>query len=244
MLKVEGLFKSFPKQDAVRNVSFTVRPGEILGLLGANGAGKTTTMRAIAGLLKPDKGSVTIDGLDVQGNPVEAKTRLAYLPDDPTLFPNVSCWEHAAFYAGIYQVADWEGRAEELFDRFELSSKKHELPTSLSKGMRQRLGLICSFLHRPRLLVLDEPMTGLDPQSIRIMNDLIRVEAAKGMAVVLSSHLLSYLAEVCTRYVVLGQGKCLAAGTLEEISGLEKGASPGSSLEEIFLRVTRKKDAA
>jgi ABC-2 type transport system ATP-binding protein len=243
MLKVVGLSKSFPKQEAVRDVSFDVKAGEILGLLGANGAGKTTTMRAIAGVLKPDAGSIEISGANVQTNPIEAKRRLAYLPDDPAVFPNVSCWEHAAFYAGIYEVAGWEKRAGELFDRFDLSSKKHDLPSALSKGMRQRLGLICSFLHSPRLLVLDEPMTGLDPQSIRILNDLIRVEAASGMAVVLSSHLLSYLSEVCTRYVVLDAGKKIAAGTLEEIASAH-AASSEASLESVFLHVTKKREAA
>lgn len=244
MLKVVALSKSFPKQAAVCDLSFEVKAGEILGLLGANGAGKTTTMRAIAGLLKPDQGAAFIDGVDVQKNPAEAKRRLAYLPDEPNLFPNVSCWEHAAFYASIYQVPNWEARAEELFRRFDLLNKKHELPVALSRGMRQRLGLVCSFLHSPRLLVLDEPMTGLDPQSIRILNDLIRIEAAQGMAVVLSSHLLSYLSEVCTRYVVLGAGRKLAAGTLEEIAAAHNHGAHDASLESVFLHVTKEKEAA
>jgi ABC-2 type transport system ATP-binding protein len=244
MLKVVGLSKSFPKHDAVKDVSFEVKAGEIVGLLGANGAGKTTTMRAIAGLLKPDEGRAEIDGADVQKNPSEAKRRLAYLPDDPSVFPNVSCWEHAAFYASIYEVPDWEKRAEELFGRFDLLGKKHELPSSLSKGMRQRLGLICSFLHSPRLLVLDEPMTGLDPQSIRILNDLLRAEAAGGMAVVVSSHLLSYLSEVCTRYVVLGGGRKLAQGTLEEIAAAHGQGAVDATLESVFLHVIKAKETA
>ena len=150
MLKVESISKSYRNLEAVRSLSFEVRPGEVLGLLGPNGAGKTTSLRTLAGALKPDQGSIHINGLDLSKAPVEAKMQIAFLPDSPTFFGNLTCWDHVRFIAKVYQVEDFEKKATALFDRLDLTSKKNEFPNALSKGMCQRLGLICAFLHNPR----------------------------------------------------------------------------------------------
>jgi ABC-2 type transport system ATP-binding protein len=243
MVKIENLSKSFEKTEAVVDLSFEVRAGEVLGLLGPNGAGKTTTLRSIAGVLKPDKGSITLGGFDLSKSPIEAKALLAYLPDQPSFFDNLTCWDHIRFVASVFKVSDYEKKGTALFDRFELAEKKNALPSELSKGMRQRLGLICSLLHSPKVILFDEPMTGLDPRGIRTLNEVIQEESRRGTAIVLSSHLLSILEEVCTKVLVVDHGKSRLYGTLEEVRSKSGELKGNASLEEMFFYAT-KKDAA
>ena len=173
-IDVEGYSKVYGDTAAVADVTFSVAPGEVLGLVGPNGAGKTTTLRALAGILQPTKGRLVIAGHDVVREPIAAKARLAYVPDDPHLFDRLTVWEHFRFTAAAYRLRDWQDLAEQLLMRLELVEKRNALASELSRGMRQKTAVGCACLHRPRALLLDEPLTGLDPRGIRTMKDLIR----------------------------------------------------------------------
>ena len=164
---VEDFHKVYNQTVAVEGITFAVGPGEIVGLVGPNGAGKTTTLRALAGILTPTRGRLAIDGHDVFKEPVAAKSALAYVPDDPHLFESLTVWEHLRFIASAYRVADWAPKAEILLDQFELNPKRDALASELSRGMRQKVAICCGYLHDPRAILLDEPLTGLDPRGIR-----------------------------------------------------------------------------
>jgi ABC-2 type transport system ATP-binding protein len=239
VLDVEGLEKTYAEVKAVQGLTFQVSPGEVLGLVGPNGAGKTTTLRCLAGILPPSAGRVRVAGHDLAGAPVEAKHALAFLPDEPRLFEYLTVWEHLNFVARLYGVADWEERARALLDEMELAGKEKALPGELSRGMKQKLSIACGFLHSPRLIILDEPLTGLDPLAIRRMKASLRQRAEAGTALVLSSHLLPLVEEVCHRILVIAGGRAVALGTLADIrahlSGPEGSAA---SLEELFIRIT------
>jgi ABC-2 type transport system ATP-binding protein len=204
--------------------------------VGPNGAGKTTTLRCLAGILPPTTGTVRIGGHDVQREPVAAKRALAYLPDEPRLFEYLTVWEHLNFTARLYQVTDWETEGRGLLETLELSGKESALPGELSRGMKQKLSIACGFLHGPALVLLDEPLTGLDPLGIRRMKEALRRRAESGAALVLSSHLLPLVEELCHRVLILARGHQVACGTVQEIRA-QVGA-PGSSLEDLFLAIT------
>jgi ABC-2 type transport system ATP-binding protein len=235
---VEDYHKTYGDFVAVGGLSFAVAPGEILGLVGPNGAGKTTTLRALAGILTPTQGQLVIDGHDIVDDPVAAKARLAYVPDDPQLFDRLTVWEHFRFAASVYRVADWQLRAETLVERLELTGKRHALASELSRGMRQKVAIGCGFLHRPPAVLLDEPLTGLDPRGIRTMKDLIREHAAEGAAVIVSSHLLSLFEDLCTTVLILHRGRLLRHGRLTDLRHELAGDGPQETLEELFFRLT------
>jgi ABC-2 type transport system ATP-binding protein len=235
-LEVQGLARSYGDFRAVEGLDFRVAPGEVLGLVGPNGAGKTTTLRCLAGILPPTAGTVRICGKDVQREPVEAKQALAYLPDEPRLFEYLTVWEHLNFTARLYQVADWEAEGRSLLETLELSGKESALPGELSRGMKQKLSIACGFLHRPALVLLDEPLTGLDPLGIRRMKEALRRRAVSGAALVLSSHLLPLVEELCHRVLILAKGHQVAYGTVGEIRA--QAGAPGGSLEDLFLAIT------
>jgi ABC-2 type transport system ATP-binding protein len=232
VLEVSGLAKSFGSQVAVAGLSFSVGAGEVVGLVGANGAGKTTTLLAVGGVLRPDAGEVRIAGVDLKTKPVEAKRQLGFVPDEPDLFDYLSVEEHLRFMARLYGVSDIEQRLPSLLRDLELIDRRRSLPDELSRGMRQKLALGCAFVHDPKVLLLDEPLTGLDPVGIRRMKDAISQKAADGAAVLLSSHLLDVVSELCARVIVLGHGKAIAEGTPREIAA--RGAL-GGSLEDAVL---------
>jgi ABC-2 type transport system ATP-binding protein len=233
-LDVAGLSKTYGEVRAVSDVSFSVAPGEILGLVGPNGAGKTTTLRSLAGILRPTAGTILVAGHDLAKEPVAAKQKLAFLPDEPRLFDYLTVYEHLNLVARIYGVAAWEAKANALLSELELDGKRDAIPSELSRGMKQKLTVACGFLHDPALVLLDEPLTGLDPIAIRKMKQSIKQRAAAGSAIVLSSHLLPLVEEVCHRVLVIARGKVRALGTIEEIR-----AKVGElSLEEIFVRIT------
>jgi ABC-2 type transport system ATP-binding protein len=235
-LEVRGLGRNYGDFRAVEGLDFTVAPGEVLGLVGPNGAGKTTTLRCLAGILPPSAGAVRIAGHDLQQSPVPAKQALAYLPDEPRLFEYLTVWEHLMFTARLYQVKGWEVEGRALLELLELSGKESTLPGELSRGMKQKLSIACGFLHRPSLVLLDEPLTGLDPLGIRRMKDALRGRAEAGAALVLSSHLLPLVEELCDRILILARGRQAAYGTVEEIRA-QAGAG-GGSLEDIFVAIT------
>jgi ABC-2 type transport system ATP-binding protein len=235
---VEDYHKTYDQVVAVAGISFRVAPGEILGLVGPNGAGKTTTMRALAGILTPTRGRLAIDGHDLATDPVAAKAALAYVPDDPKLFDQLSVWEHFRFIAAAYRLRDWQPGAEELLKRFELTEKRDALAGELSRGMRQKVAICCGYLHGPRAVLLDEPLTGLDPRGIRTMKDSIRELAAGGAAFMVSSHLLSLVEDLCTSLLVLHRGRQLVHGTLTELRRRSEEDGRHETLEELFFRLT------
>jgi ABC-2 type transport system ATP-binding protein len=239
VIEIDDLHKSYRDTVAVAGVSFTVRAGQIMGLVGPNGAGKTTIIRAACGIHPPSGGAMRIDGRDVVAEPVEAKRRLAYVPDDPKLFGTLTVWEHLRFIASAYGVGDgFEARADRLLHRFELNGRRSTMAAELSRGMRQKLAICCAYLHDPQALFLDEPLTGLDPRGIRTMKDSIREQAGRGVAVVISSHLLSLVEDMCSHLLVLHHGRRLYFGPLGDLRASAGDVDPGATLEDIFLRMT------
>ncbi|HEU5041730.1 MAG TPA: ABC transporter ATP-binding protein [Gemmatimonadales bacterium] len=234
MIDIEGLEKLYGDLAAVQGLSFRVAPGEVVGLVGPNGAGKTTTLRSIAGIIIPTRGRITIAGHDLATDPVAAKLALAFIPDEPHLFEYLTVEEHLRFVARLYRVRDIDDRIPPLLTEFELMDKRGALPDELSRGMKQKLAIACGLLHQPSALLLDEPLTGLDPVGIRRMKATIVRRAQTGVAVILSSHLLHLVEEICTRVLVLQRGRAVAFGTVAEIvAGRPELA--GRSLEDVFL---------
>ncbi|MCC7052638.1 MAG: ABC transporter ATP-binding protein [Gemmatimonadaceae bacterium] len=234
---VRNFSKRYGKLSAVRGLDLDVPPGEILGLVGPNGAGKTTTLRALAGILRPTEGTLSIAGHDLAIEPVEAKRRLAFIPDEPHLFDYLTVEEHLRFIARLYGVADAEPRIPQLLTEMELTEKRDVLPSELSRGMKQKLSVAIALLHDPAVLILDEPLTGLDPAGIRRMKDTIRRRAERGTAVILSSHLLNLVEELCTRVLLLRKGEVAALGTIQELRALRPELTNGS-LEDLFIALT------
>jgi ABC-2 type transport system ATP-binding protein len=238
MIEVTGLSKVFGSFSAVRELSFTVRPGDVLGLVGPNGAGKTTTLRAIAGIIPPTKGQVRLAGRDLLTDALEAKRALAFFPDEPRLFEYLTVRQHLKFVARLYGVADHDAIARPLLDELEIADRLDNLPAELSRGMKQKLAIACGLLHAPRVLLFDEPLTGLDPLGIRRMKDSILKRARDGAAVILSSHLLHLLEEVCSHVLILKRGEKIADGTLADVRARFGNGQANANLEEVFIRAT------
>lgn len=238
-LEVVSLEKAYGTVKAVQGLSFQVAPGEVLGLVGPNGAGKTSTLRCLAGILPVSSGRILVGGHDMAAAPVKAKRELAFLPDEPRLFEYLTVWEHLNFVARLYGVEGWEEKGRALLSEMELTGKEKSLPGELSRGMKQKLSIACGFLHEPRLILLDEPLTGLDPIGIRRMKASLRQRAEQGAALVLSSHLLPLVEELCHRILVIAGGRAMVLGTLAEIRARLSGVDAESaSLEELFVRIT------
>jgi len=234
-LLVESLSRRYEGQLAVRDLSFAVQAGEVLGLLGPNGAGKTTTLRSIAGVLPLQEGRVLVGGFDLEHQELEAKRRLAWVPDDPAPFEALTVAEHLEFTARLYRVPDGRARAEALLARFEMTERRDKLGSELSRGMRQKLAFCQAWLVAPRVVLLDEPLSGLDPRGIRSAKAAIRELAAGGTAVVLSSHQLELVEALAHRLLILDRGRKVFDGTLAEA---RDRLAPGGTLEDIFLAVT------
>jgi ABC-2 type transport system ATP-binding protein len=235
MIEVQGLSKLYDDFAAVSDLSFSLEPGEVLGLVGPNGAGKTTTLRCLAGIIPATKGTIRIGGHDLQSSPLDAKRELGFFADEPRLFEFLTVRQHLEFTARLYQTADAPARIPPLLEQLELTEQADLLPGQLSRGMKQKVALACGFLHRPRAMLFDEPLTGLDPLAIRKTKDLIRRQATEGVAIVISSHLLHLLEEVCSHVLVVKRGCKIAYGTLDELRRTADGET--GSLEEAFLRL-------
>src|SRR5471030_2555328 len=192
---------------AVDDLSFTVATGEIVGLIGPDGAGKTTTLRSLAGILRPSSGRVRIDGHDLVEQPLDAKRALAFMPDEPHLFEYLTVEEHLRLVARLYTVPDFERRAAQLIQELELTGKEKSLPGELSRGMRQKVVIACGLVRDASVLLFDEPLTGLDPLGIRKMRETIVARGRAGAAILVSSHLLHLVEEICTRVVIMDRGK-------------------------------------
>jgi ABC-2 type transport system ATP-binding protein len=236
-LSTRGLRRRYGSLTAVDDLSFEVRPGEILGFLGPNGAGKTTTLRMCAGLLKPDAGDVVVAGHPLSGEPLAARSQLGFVPDQPFLYDRLTAREFLDFIGAIYRVprAVARERAERMIEQLELTQAADDVVETYSLGMRQKVSLAAALLHDPPLLMLDEPLVGLDPQGARTLKDILRERAARGLGVLVSTHLLEVAERLCDRVLILRHGRRLAEGTLAEL----RGPRAGATLEDLFLELTR-----
>ncbi len=237
MIEASNLGKRYGDFTAVDDLSFRVEAGQVMGLVGPNGAGKTTTLRCLCGIIPATFGHAFIGGVDVAADPVAAKRQLAFIPDEPRLFEHLTVEQHLNFVARLYGVADWQARAQPLLDELEMADKRKLLPAELSRGMKQKLAIACGLLHGPRALILDEPLTGLDPHGIRRMKDSMRRLAGEGVAIILSSHLLGLIEEVCTHLLILKEGRKVIDGSVAQVRE-RYGAHDGASLEDVFFRAT------
>ena len=235
-LSIEHLQRTYGAFTAVEDLSFTVAGGEIVGLIGPNGAGKTTTLRTLAGILRPTAGIVRIDDFDLVAAPLEAKRRLAFMPDEPHLFDYLTVQEHLRLVGRLYGVEDFDRRARALLDELELAGKERALPGELSRGMRQKVVIACGLLRDATALLFDEPLTGLDPIGIRRMRDTIVARGRAGAAILVSSHLLHLVEEICTRVLIMNHGRSVAFGTIAEIVA-SRPELIGRRLEDVFLEL-------
>ncbi|MGD0812424.1 MAG: ABC transporter ATP-binding protein [Verrucomicrobiota bacterium] len=244
LIEVEGLTKLYSDFPAVTDLSFAVRPGEVIGLVGPNGAGKTTTLRCLAGIIPATRGSVRICGRDLATQTIEAKRRLAFFSDEPRLFDYLTVEQHLIFTARIYGVANYREIARPLLEELEMADKTDKLPGELSRGMKQKLAIACGLLHSPEVIFFDEPLTGLDPIGIRRMKDSILKRSRAGAAILISSHLLHLLEEVCSHVLILKNGRKIVDGSLGEVRQKFSEQSGDTSFEEVFFRATgENKDA-
>jgi ABC-2 type transport system ATP-binding protein len=234
VIVAEGLHKVYGDLAAVQDLSFRVLPGEVVGLVGPNGAGKTTTLHCLAGITIPTRGRICVAGHDLAADPVAAKSALAFVPDEPHLFEYLTVEEHLRFVARLYRVSEVNRRVPQVLREMELEDRHATLPGELSRGMKQKLAIACALIHDPKALLLDEPLTGLDPVGIRRMKATILDHARAGAAVILSSHLLHLVEEICTRVLIMRRGRVLAFGTIAEIVATRPDLA-GLRLEEVFL---------
>jgi ABC-2 type transport system ATP-binding protein len=238
MLELKGVRKHYGRFEAVKGIDLAVRRGEIFGFLGPNGAGKTTTIRMVAGVLRPTAGRMFLGGDDLHLNPERAKARIGYIPDRPYLYEKLSGGEFLRFVAGLWgrEGDEIEARADRLLELFQLAPWKDELIESYSHGMRQKILISSALIHQPELIVVDEPMVGLDPRSAKLLKDLFRTFSEHGGTVFLSTHTLEVAEELCDRIAIINEGEIIAMGSMDELrSQAEAG---GAHLEEIFLKMT------
>jgi len=238
MIRVEHFSKEYGGDKAVDDLNFEVDVGRILGLVGPNGAGKTTTLRSLAGILPPTHGTLVVAGHDVVAEPIEAKRKLAFIPDVPHLFEHLTVWEHLDFSARVYELTNWQSAAQALLAEFELEGQEGKLADQLSLGMSQKVVMCCALLHDPEVLLLDEPLTGLDPRGIRTLYRALRRRADAGASVVLSTHLLGQIGDLCDRFLILKEGRRLVYGSQEDLRVRLPALEGDASLEEIFFEAT------
>lgn len=238
MIRLEGIRKTFGAYTAVHGLDLEVKPGEIFGFLGPNGAGKTTTVKMMTGLLKPTAGRIIVGGRDMAADPIAAKRAMGLVPDEPFVYPKLTGAEYLRFIGELYGVplADMKKRVPELLEMFELSPWGGELLESYSHGMRQKLVLAGILLHEPKILVLDEPMVGLDPKSGRLVKDIFMTLAQRGTAIFMCTHVLEIAEKLCHRIGIMIGGKMIACGTLDELR--MQSEKDGKDLESIFLSLT------
>jgi len=238
VIRLTALTKRYGKFTAVDGIDLEVPRGELFGLLGPNGAGKTTSIRMIVGILRPTSGTVTIGGIDIQARPLEAKAKLGYIPDRPFVYDKLTGGEFLRFCAALYglQGAGVERRIDELMAVFELAAWKGELTETYSHGMRQKLIIAGALVHRPEVIVVDEPMVGLDPKSARLLKDLFRQYVSRGGTVIMSTHTMEIAETMCDRIAIVHRGKLAAHGTMAELR--RQTSSEGMSLEDLFLKLT------
>ncbi len=238
-VEIRGLTKTFGRMRAVSDMDLTIRRGEVFGLLGPNGSGKTTTMRMTLGLIKPDYGSVRVYGVDVSENPIEVRRMVGYVPEEPRLYEYLTGIEYLDFIADVRGLPTKvkEERIKESIEAFQLEGRENDMISGYSHGMKQKVAIIAALLHKPKLLILDEPLSGLDPRAARILKDLLqRMSTEEGVTTLFSTHVMEVADAVCNRAAIMFNGYVLAVGTVAELR--EKAELPGSSLEDVFLKLT------
>lgn len=237
-VELKGVAKRYGEILAVDNMDLTINPGEIFGLLGPNGSGKSTTLKMLLGLVQPDYGSVNVLGLDVQKDAVAVKQLVGYVPESPRLYEFLTGIEYLDFIGDIYGMKTEEksARINEYLKALELEGREGDMISSYSGGMKQKVALISAFLHRPKLLILDEPLSGLDPRSAKIVKDLLHELKAQGVTTLMSTHVLEIAQAICDRIAIMYHGKLLTLGGIDELR--KKASMPGSGLEDIFLKLT------
>jgi ABC-2 type transport system ATP-binding protein len=243
MIEVSNLCKRYGDFTAVRDLTFSVQPGEVMGLVGPNGAGKSTTLRCLTGIIPATLGHSRICGIDVAADPVGAKRQLAFIPDEPRLFEHLTVAQHLNFVARLYGIGDYAARADAILAELEMADKRQLLPAELSRGMKQKLAIACGLLHQPKVVIFDEPMTGLDPVGMRRMKGVMRRLARDGVAIILSSHLLGLVEEVCTHLLILKDGTKIADGSVADVRS-RFGQGEDTSLEDVFFRATGEVEGA
>jgi ABC-2 type transport system ATP-binding protein len=238
MIKLVNLTKQYGRLTAVDNIQLEVAPGEVFGFLGPNGAGKTTTIKMIAGLLQPTSGTALINGYDVQREPLKAKSLCGFIPDRPFVYEKLTAAEFLHFVAALYAMDNVKTRLRiaELLELFGLNDWSDELVENFSHGMKQRLVMSSALLHDPQVLVVDEPMVGLDPRGARLVKDIFRNLASRGVTVFMSTHTLEIVEQMCTRMAIINKGTIIAEGSVEELGRM--ASMPDSHLEPIFLKLT------
>ena len=241
MIQTEQLSRAYGQKWALYELNLRVEPGEILGFLGPNGAGKSTTVKILTGLIRPTSGRAEVAGFDIVQQPLEAKQRLGYVPEQPALYETLTAGEFLELISCLHHLdpASTATRREELLELFGLGEARHQRLSGFSKGMKQKVVLAAALIHRPQVLILDEPLDGLDANSARVVKELLRTLAGQGCAILFCSHILEVVERVCTRILVIDKGREIAAGTPAEIA-----ASTGtSSLDEAFAKLTGVRDA-
>ena len=250
MIEISGLTKHFGSLAAVSNLNLTIPRGEFFGFLGPNGAGKTTTIKMMIGLLRPTSGAVRLGGengqrgWDVITQPIEAKRIAGYIPDSPYLYEKLTGNEFLEFIGGLFEVPRGvlRERIDLYFEMFRLREQADNLIESYSHGMRQKVVMAAALIHEPQVLIVDEPMVGLDPRSARIVKDLLKRKAADGMTIFLSTHSLDVAEELCTRIGIIVRGNLIALGTMEELQSMATGDHEGARLESVFLQLTEEEE--
>ena len=241
-VKLENVSKSFVNIQAVKNLNLQIGAGTVFGFLGPNGSGKSTTMKMIMGLLKADSGTLNIYGIDASNDPWSVKKIVGYVPESPRLYEFLTGLEYLDFIADVYGLTaeTKKKRIEEYLDAFDLENRENEMISGYSHGMKQKIAIIAALLHKPKLLILDEPLSGLDPKSAKIMKDLIHKLAGDGVTTIMSTHVLEIADAVCDRVAIMHQGSKLAEGKPAELR--KEAEMPDSTLEEIFLKLTGTND--
>ncbi len=242
MILVNNVVKRYDEHIAVNNISLEVRPGEIFGFLGPNGAGKTSTIKMIMGLMKPTSGRITIHGHDIQKDPISAKKVMGYIPDRPILYEKLTAWEYMKFIAGIYGIDDknLRERGGKYLEIFGLIEWSNELIENFSHGMKQRLNLSAVFMRDPKVLILDEPLTGLDPRGARLFKEILLTSRNNGMCIFMSTHILEIAEQMCDRMAIIHEGNIISAGTSGDLR--RQAHAPDKGLEQVFLRLTGGED--
>jgi ABC-2 type transport system ATP-binding protein len=237
-VELKGVVKCYSEILAVDHIDLTIKTGEIFGLLGPNGSGKSTSLKMLLGLVKPDSGSVTVLGTDVQKDPVAVKQLVGYVPESPHLYEFLTGIEYLDFIGDVYgmQTAEKKNRIDEYLKALQLEGREGDMITSYSEGMKQKIALISAFLHRPKLLILDEPLNALDPRSARIVKDFLHELKMQGVTTIMSTHVLEIAQALCDRIGIMHHGKLLALGSMDELRQMSK--LPDSGLEDIFLALT------
>ncbi|SUO88729.1 ABC transporter ATP-binding protein [Streptococcus uberis] len=239
MLKIENLTGGYLNIPVLKNISFTIEDGELVGLIGLNGAGKSTTIKEIIGLLKPYNGEITIDGLSIEQDNQNYRKKIGFIPETPSLYEELTLKEHIEITAMAYDIPVEKAleRAESLLETYRLSDKLDWFPSLFSKGMKQKVMIICAFIIDPSLFILDEPFLGLDPLAIADLVSHLEEEKKKGKSILMSTHVLDSAEKMCDRFIILHKGQIKAQGTLEELR--KSFGQSGASLNDIYLMLTK-----